>query len=282
MDIIDSHVHLWDPAFGYDWLADAPAALNRAVAPEELAGELESAGVRGAIAVQAEDSLRETDALLAAAVANPALLGVVGWLPLEDPRATEAALDARPTLLGVRHLVHADPRPDFLRLAGVRSSLALLANRGLPLDVPDAFPGFLDQVAGLARDLGGLTIVIDHLGKPPTPGTAPWSQWRAQLEAALAFPNVVVKFSGLQQLVHDHSGGLAPSAAARVALNVAIQAGGPERVLYGSDWPMTLAYQGYSAMLGILTDATSHLSEAERAAVFGGNARRIYLPGDPA
>ena len=152
----------------------------------------------GAVLVQAEDSLVDTQFMLDVATANPWVWGVVGWVNLENPAEAEASLDRwqqHPAFVGVRHLVHDDPRDDFLSLSGVRDSLRLLAARGFAFDVPNAWPRHLNAVADLARDIPA------HRGDRP-PGQAAarhgcLPEWERRLRAAAALPNTVAKFSGL-------------------------------------------------------------------------------------
>ncbi|MGX9899392.1 amidohydrolase family protein [Arthrobacter sp. SA17] len=127
------------------------------------------AGVSGAVLVQADDAISDTEFMLAAADRNDWVLAVVGWIPLEHPGEADAALERlgqNPKFSGVRHLVHNDPRDNFLALPEVRESLKLLSAKGLTLDIPDAYPRHLQRAVDLARDLPELTVVLDHLGKP--------------------------------------------------------------------------------------------------------------------
>src|SRR5699024_3505218 len=129
------------------------------------------AGYTGAVLVQVDDTRADTEHMLAVAAEHPWVRGVVGWVDLTDPGSVEERLGGcgtRPSgegaIAGIRHLVHEDPRADFLDLPTVRQSLELLAAAGLPLDVPDAFPRHLRQATALA-DETDVTVVVDHLGK---------------------------------------------------------------------------------------------------------------------
>ena len=152
--IVDAHLHLWDLTRSeYGWITPELGALHATFTPEQAAAELAAVGVGSAVLVQAEDSERDTDLMLEAAREHAWVAGVVGWVQLDDPAIAEQQLDRRqdaPRLCGVRHLVHDDPRDDFLRLPSVRSSLRVLAERGLPFDVPDAWPRHLAATADLA------------------------------------------------------------------------------------------------------------------------------------
>ncbi|WP_235934543.1 amidohydrolase family protein, partial [Agromyces humi] len=139
--VIDAHLHLWDRSRGgYAWITPELGPLFRDFGPAEAEAELRSAGVDAAILVQADDSTADTRSMLDVARGNDWVAGVVGWVPLDDDRAAAAALDeldAEPMLRGIRHLVHDDPRDEFLDLPVVRASLAAVAAHGLVFDVPD-------------------------------------------------------------------------------------------------------------------------------------------------
>ena len=197
-----------------------------------------------AILVQADDSASDTRFMLDVARRHDWVAGVVGWVPLDDPRAAAAALDeldAEPLLRGIRHLVHDDPRDEFLDLPAVRTSLAAVAAHGLAFDVPDAWPRHLAGAGRVARAVPELTVVIDHLAKPPV-GTDAFAAWEAELRRVAALPNTMAKFSGLHlpgvPFTVDTVGAL---------LDVALDAFGAERLMYGGDWPMSVPHGGYQA-----------------------------------
>jgi L-fuconolactonase len=276
--LIDAHLHLWELAPGaYSWLGPQHGALFRSFGPVEAESVLDAAGVRGAVLVQADDTLADTEAMLAVADSSEWVLGVVGWIPLERPAEAETRLDRftrNPKFRGVRHLVHDDPRDDFLGLAPVRESLRLVASRGLAFDVPDAFPRHLGATLRLARDLPELTVVLDHLGKPPLgagPDSGPMAQWRDDFRALAALPNTVAKLSGL------HLPGVPYMAAAlRPLLGEALEAFGPERLMIGGDWPVSTLGASYERTIGVLLELIGELSDAEQHQVLEGTAARIY------
>lgn len=287
-EVIDAHLHLWrlprspgDTA--YAWITPELGPLHRDIEAEEAGRELASSGVDGAVLVQADDTLADTQAMLDVCDTHPWAVGVVGWVPLEDPVAAAHALgrwERHPAFRGVRHLVHADPRPDFLTLPGVRESLALLADADLALDVPDAYPRHLHQVLDVVRDLHRLRVVVDHLAKPPLadgPGSRAFTEWEGLLRAVAEAPSAVAKVSGLR----------IPGAAydldtLRPALEVALDAFGPDRLMYGGDWPMTLPGGGYAPTLAPLRAWAAELSPEDAARLWSGTARRVYrLPAPP-
>jgi L-fuconolactonase len=265
--VVDAHLHIWDlERSDYAWLPpDHP--LHRTFTPEQAQAELEAAGIASAVLVQAEDSERDTELMIEAAARHPWIAGVVGWVRLEEPPVDEAQLEL---LCGVRHLVHDDPRDDFLLLPTVRQSLRQLAERGMPFDVPDAWPRHLAATADLAAALPELRIVVDHLGKPPF-GGEDWDRWRATLAQVAAHPNTVAKVSGLQ--VPDRA--FTPEQA-RPAWDVALELFGPERLMWGSDWPITVLVGGYGHAWEVMSSLVAELSPDEQERILSGTARSVY------
>ena len=271
---IDAHMHVWDLDVGeYAWLGPQHGPIYRTFTPGQAKVELDAAGLDGAVLVQAEDSARDTAYMLDVAAANPWVLGVVGWIPLDDTDAAANALDdllSRPVFCGVRHLVHDDPRDDFLSLPAVRASAGLLADQGVPLDVPNAWPRHLVAVAELAADLRELVVIVDHLAKPPLDGSD-LTAWRSTLARVAEHENTVSKFSGLGE----------PSAnfttdTIRGVWDAALELFGPSRLLYGGDWPMTVAYGGYQSTFHVMSELIGELSASEQTELLSGTAQRVY------
>ena len=271
---IDAHLHLWNRTVSeYAWIRPSLGPLFADFGPDQARAELDAAGIDAAVLVQAEDSEVDTRFMLDVARTHDWVAGVVGWVPLDDPPAARAALDAfggEKTLRGIRHLVHDDPRDDFLDLQEVRESLVAVAEAGLAFDVPDAWPRHLAGAGRLARAIPGLTIVIDHLAKPPV-GGADFEAWRRGFEAVAALPNTVVKFSGLHLPGVEFSG-----ASAQPLFEIALEAFGVDRIMYGGDWPMSLLHGGYGPTWAVMRSCLDALSVRERDAVLGGTAARVY------
>ncbi|OQO89419.1 hydrolase [Saccharomonospora piscinae] len=274
--VVDAHLHVWDLSVSsYSWIPPG-SHLHTTVTAERARAELTEAGIGSALLVQAEDSDRDTDFLLSQAAAHPWLAGVVGWVRLDEPRQARERLEelgAHTALRGVRHLVHDDPRADFLAMPRVRTSLAALAEHGLPFDVPDAWPRHLAATVELADALPRLRIVLDHLGKPPD-DPAEFTQWHAVVTELARRPNTVAKVSGLHA-----PGRPVTTEALRPAWEAALDAFGPDRLLYGGDWPMTLPHGGYQPMWRATAQLVAELSPGEQTAVLGGTARAVYRLG---
>lgn len=275
---IDAHLHLWDLAVSeYAWLTPELGTLYNSWTPQQAATELQRAGISGAVLVQAEDTRVDTEYLLDVASEQPWVLGVVGWIQLDDPH--QAGLDLERWLehtafCGARHLINDDPRADFLDLAPVRSSLKELARAGIPFDVHDAWPRHLRQAVQLADELPQLTLVLDHLGKPPH-DTDSLHAWQLEMAALAARPNTVVKFSGLHTKTGPVTGEML-----RRAWHTALENFGPERIMYGGDWPITVPGGGYQPAWHVSSQLIDELAPAEQANILSGTAARVYdLPG---
>jgi L-fuconolactonase len=271
---LDAHLHVWDLTVNtYPWLGPQHGALFTSFSPEQAQRELAATGVGSAILVQAEDSVAETEYMLDIADRHDWVAGVVGWVPLEEPDAAAATLERfgrHPRFCGVRQLVHDDPRPDVLDLPSVRASLRHLAAAGVPLDVPDAWPRHLEQAGRLAEDIPDLVIVIDHLAKPPR-GLPELAEWRAQMADVARHPTAVAKVSGLRRAGVTYS-----VDALRPVWEAALELFGPERLMFGSDWPMTVPEGGYRPTHEVLAALIGELSPAEQRSVMGDTARRVY------
>ncbi len=271
---VDAHLHLWDLGrSAYSWITPELGPLHTTITAERARAELDACGIDRAVLVQAEDSDADTTFLLEVADAHDWVAGVVGWVRLDDPATSEEQLDrwsAHPAFRGVRHLVHDDPRDDFLALSAVRASLRVLAGAGVPFDVPDAWPRHLAAVADLAAALPELTVVVDHLGKPPADPAA-LAAWRRVLAAVAARPNTVAKVSGLQVPGRPFT-----VEALRPAWEAALELFGPGRLLWGSDWPMTLLAAGYGGTWRVMSSLIGELVPAEQEQLLSATATRVY------
>jgi L-fuconolactonase len=271
---LDAHLHVWDLTVNtYPWLGPQHGLLYTNFSPEQAQRELAASGVGSAILVQAEDSVEETEYLLDIADHHDWVAGVVGWVPLEEPDVAAATLERfgrHPRFCGVRQLVHDDPRPDVLDLPSVRASLRHLVAAEVPLDVPDAWPRHLEQAGRLAEDIPDLVLVIDHLAKPPR-GLPELAEWRTQMARVARNPVAVAKVSGLRRAGATYS-----VEALRPVWEAALELFGPERLMFGSDWPMTVPEGGYRPTYEVLAALVGELSADEQRSVMGDTARRVY------
>lgn len=273
--MIDAHLHLWKPRERpYSWIP-AGSLLDDDFGPERALPELRAAGVDGAVLVQAADSYEDTFYLLSVAAEHPEVVGVVGWVPLDRPAEAEAALELyrrSPVLKGIRALTHDYADEQWLLQPAVGHTLGRLAAHDFTLDVVCTTPQHLDTVVALAADFPDLTIVLDHLANP-TIADGAWEPWASQMTAAGAQPNVAVKLSGLTTV---STPGQWTSASWRRYLDHVLQGFGADRILMGSDWPVSLQGGDYQQVWQAQQDAIADLSAAERAAITQGTATAVY------
>jgi L-fuconolactonase len=272
--VVDSHLHVWDlESDGYGWLGPQHGELFRSYGPDEAERQLALAGVQAAVLVQADDSEADTRLMLDVADKHSFVVGVVGWVALEEPeRVVEQLADygSHPAFRGVRQLVHDDPRDDVLDLPAVRRSLAILAEHGLPFDVPDAWPRHLPGLAQLADALPDLTLVVDHLGKPPR-GSDDLDAWARAFREVGRRPNTVAKVSGLQM-----SGQPFTIDALRPVWELALEVYGPSRLMYGGDWPMTVPTGGYQPHWEVVSELIGELTADQQADLLHQTASDVY------
>lgn len=276
---IDAHVHVWDlERAEYPWLTPAIGELYRSIDFAEIEPELVARGIDGSILVQASDEAGDTAAMLDAASRHAGILGVVAWTPLDSPDQVAhdlAAFADQPLVIGVRNLVHERPA-GWVRRANFVEGLVILADHGLPLDIPTAAYPALADVVWIGDQLPSLALVIDHLGKPPIGGSeAQRREWRALISECAQNPRVVAKVSGLYASQGDLDSWTVD--AVRPFVDDAVEIFGADRLLYGGDWPIADLAGGYARTWDAITACLAPLSEDERTAVLEGTARRVYL-----
>ena len=278
--MIDTHLHLWQLSRGwYGWNTPALGAVHADSDIAAIADEMVSAGVTGGVVVQAADTTAETDWLLSLARTESAILGVVGYLPLNDVTEVERLLSAYQDapLVGVRQLWHDHARGDELSDPKLAAGLAAVERAGLAVDVPDAYPTLWAALVDAADQSPGIRFVLDHCGKPPFGDARAWKDWEARFTDLAARPNVVVKLSGL-------FGGSGSATAATEdeltrVVELARSAAGGDRTMIGSDWPMSRGGLGYAAAMDKLDRLLGTWSAEERASAMTGTARRTYRLG---
>ncbi|MGW4047710.1 amidohydrolase family protein [Streptomyces sp. NPDC004721] len=276
--IIDAHHHVWNfAARPQPWITgEALAPLARSFSAADLVTEARTAGVVGTIVVQTVCVPEETPELLALAASSDLVAGVVGWTDLTAPDVADAiaVLRERPggdRLVGIRHQVQEEPDPSWLLRPDVRRGLTAVAQAGLVYDLV-VKPHQLAAAAHAAARLTGLTFVLDHLGKPPI-ATGALAPWAAGLRRLAALPNTVCKLSGL---VTEAAPGGWRTEDFKPYADTVLDAFGPQRLLFGSDWPVCTLEADYAAVVGIAESLTEALGPREKEAVFHGNAIRVY------
>lgn len=278
MRIVDAHHHLWDLRVrGQDWITGPDmAVLRRDFLLGDYRAEAEAHAVRRSVVVQTVTVPGETPELLALAAGSDLIAGVVGWADLTGPgladRITElAGLPGGTKLVGLRHQVQNEPDPDWLSRPAVRHGLAAVAAAGLVYDLVIT-PGQLAAATRAAAAMPDLVFVLDHLAKPPI-AAGRIEPWAEDLRRLAALPNTVAKLSGLVTEAdwrHWTPADLRPYA------EVALEAFGPARLMFGSDWPVCTLAASYGDVLAAARDLAGQLSAGERAAVFEGTATSTY------
>jgi L-fuconolactonase len=317
--VIDAHHHLWDLAArdhrwlmgGQAWATDDELArLRRSFTLAGLAPLAAEAGITGTVVIQTAAEPWETPDLLALAAGrdpyaasgqahgdgppsgpvgpgadDPAvpgglLAGVVGWIDLAAPAVADAvaglrALPGGEFLCGIRHPVLAEPDPGWLARPAVLRGLRTLAAEGLGFDLV-TLPHQLPAAVTAARSVPELTFVLDHLGGPPAGSGqgATAGPWASAIHGLAALPNVTCKLSG----VHTspaRAGGLRPY------YETVLAAFGPDRLMFGSDWPVSTLAATYRQVYDVYRELTAGLSTGEQNAIFELTARRVYRLREP-
>jgi L-fuconolactonase len=275
---IDAHHHLWDLAKGPQaWLTEPGLEpINRTFTLADLSNEAAAAGVDRTILVQVQADLAETAGFLALAADSPLVGGVVGWVDLtaRDLADTLAVLRSGPggdQLVGIRHLLQSEADPAWLDRPDVRAGLRTVGAAGLCYDLltlPHQLPAAIRTVRGRPD----VAFVLDHLSKPPI-ASGDREPWSALLRELAEEPNVTAKMSGLVTAAEHGRWRLDDL---RPYVDTALDAFGPDRLMFGSDWPVCLLAGSYNDVFEAALGLTAGLSPAERDAVFGGTAQRVY------
>ncbi len=277
---IDAHQHLWAVEAGdygdYGWLdAESLAPIARTFTEDDLDMKLVHAGVDRTVMVQSANTVADTAAMVAVADRWNRVAGIVGWTDLVDPSAAARTIESwsvDPRMVGVRHLIHDEPDADWIMQPEVLESLALLAAAGLSYDVIGVIPRHLEHAVTIAERLPGLRLVLDHLGSPPI-RAAGWEPWASLMRRAAEHPNIFVKVSGLGTLADWEA--WRPADMQRY-VDWAVDRFGPERLMFGGDWPVSVLAGGYARMWAGTQALLADLAKAERARILGGTAIEFY------
>jgi L-fuconolactonase len=271
---IDAHQHFWDLGrFEYAWMPPEASVLRQTFLPDRLARILTRNRFEGSVLVQANTLLEETHWLLELANENEFIRAVVGWVDLTDPRlgSTLDSLQKNPKFKGVRHPVHDESDDDWLMRAEVLAGLAELGRRGLPYDLL-LRPRHLPLVPRIAERVPGLRMVIDHIAKPPIAAhlREPWAR---DIEAASRLPQVYCKLSGMiteadpKAWIAEHL---------RPYVKHVMRIFGPDRLMFGSDWPVCLLAGTWKEALAAFTQSIGAQPIEIREKLLGDTARRFY------
>jgi L-fuconolactonase len=276
--IVDAHHHLWDPARrAYDWMTGGLAPLRRPYEVDDLRAVTAPLGVTATVAVQAATTEEETAELLRLAAGSGGLIAaVVGWVDLTaaDVGDRIAALRAGAggeLLAGIRHPVQDEPDAGWLLRDDVRRGLRAVARAGLSYDLL-VLPHQLPAACRVAAELPELPVVLDHGAKPPI-AEGGWEPWSGRLGGLAAFEHVHCKLSGL--VTEAPWDGWRAAGVERYASRL-LEAFGPRRLMFGSDWPVCTVAASYADVLELARAALAALAAGERDEVLAGSARRFY------
>lgn len=271
---IDAHQHFWryNPQ-DYPWIAPEMTSLQQDRLPDDLAPLLAAAGLDGAVAVQARQSLAETAWLLSLADRYDFIRGVVGWVDLRSSEVSDqlAQFASHPRFKGVRHVLQDEPDETFMLRPDFVCGLRALADYHLSYDLL-IYPQHLPIARQLIEQVPGQPFVIDHLAKPAI-RSGDIEPWAAGIRRLAAFPNVFCKVSGMvteadwRNWRPEH---FTPY------LDILFDAFGPERLMFGSDWPVCTLAASYQQVVDLLQSYTDQLSQEEQALVWGETAARFY------
>lgn len=274
--IIDAHQHIWDVENGdYPWLGPDLPLWNRTFTFEELLPQLQAAGVGACVTVQSADNAGDTALMIEAADAHPEVVAIVAYAPLEDAAGTAHTLEtlaADDRVVGVRNLIHTQADPDYILRPDVDEGLGVLESAGKTFDLVSVLPRHLEHVPTLGERHPDLPIVIDHLSKPPI-GEPDREPWWSLIAAAAANPRVYAKISGLYPGADPMNWN---AEAIKPFIDRALELFGPSRLMYGGDWPISVASGGYQHVIDGLRAALADLGDSDAEAIWGGTAAAFY------
>jgi L-fuconolactonase len=271
--VIDAHHHLWRyTAAEYDWIDDSMVSIRRDFLPADLATELADCGIDAAIAVQARQSLEETRWLLDLARSFEKIRGVVGWAPIasSDFESSLDDLAAEPRLVGLRHVVQAEPK-GFLDGTDFNRGISLLRGTGLVYDLL-IFQHQLEEAIRFVDRHPEQIFVLDHIAKPKI-ASGEIEPWRTLIRELSKRKNVSCKISGMAT---EASWVQWSTESLRPYLDAVVDAFGPDRLMAGSDWPVCLLATSYARWWQVLQEYFAGFSIEEGALIFGATAVKTY------
>jgi L-fuconolactonase len=271
---IDAHHHFWSyEPVEYGWIDESMRVIRRDFLPEHLRAEIASAGVAGVVSVQARQSLSETAWLLDFAMRNDFIKGVVGWVELVSPQAGRELerFAANPKLKSVRHVVQGESDDNFILREDFNRGIRELKKFSLVYDIL-IFERHLPPTIQFVDAHPNQIFVLDHMAKPQI--KAGWFEpWNKNIRELARRPNVYCKVSGL---VTEADFATWTEAQLHPYFETVLAAFGPQRLMFGSDWPVCLVACGYARWRQMVSGWIAKLSPAEQARVLGDTAVEAY------
>ncbi|WP_016777773.1 amidohydrolase family protein [Anaerophaga thermohalophila] len=272
--IIDSHQHFWNyNREEFDWINNDMTSIKKSFLPKDLKATLSGIGVEGVVSVQARQSLEETDWLLQLAAENEFIKGVVGWVPLSDKNIPEilSRFKNNNSLKGVRHVIQGEPDPQFILKKNFNNGISQLKKYGLIYDIL-IFGRQLPNTIRFVDQHPDQPFVLDHIAKPEI-RLNEIKVWKKDIKELARRENVSCKLSGM---VTEADFTIWTEDQLKPYFDVVLEAFGPGRLLFGSDWPVCLVATSYKSWLKLVKKWISKLSSLEQEQILGRNARLIY------
>jgi L-fuconolactonase len=272
---VDTHQHLWVISErSYDWLVPEYGVIYNDFRPEDVAADVKAAGITGTVLVQAADNYDDTFYMMSVAAKDPAIAGIVGWVPFDRPAEAEAALDSfakSKVIKGFRNLTHNYDDPRWILRPEVAKTLELLSPRGFTLDMVSVNSDHNQAILELAKRHPDLKIVIDHMAKPPIASEG-WQPWADELAALSEQPNVYCKISGLNTAS-------APGFSFKdwqPYVDHIVNHFGSRRVMLGSDWPVSLLNGDFAGVWQAQRDVIASYSTEAQDDIYFRAAAEFY------
>jgi L-fuconolactonase len=271
---IDSHQHFWSYTSNeYGWISNDMEILQKDYLPDQLKTELSSIGFDGSVAVQARQSLEETQWLLNLAQQNSFIKGVIGWVDLCSPDVEKQLIQfsGNPKLVGIRHVIHDEPDDDFILRKSFLRGIAYLKKFGLTYDIL-VFPRHLSNTIRFVSQFPEQVFILDHLAKPSIKDKK-ISPWKEDIEKLARFKNVYCKLSGMvteanvRNWKHEE---LIPY------LDIVLDAFGTNRLMIGSDWPVCRMAGYYKQIMQVVLDYIRTFPDQDKKKILGENAIKAY------
>ena len=270
---MDAHQHFWRIARGdYRWLTPDRAALYRDFLPNDLAPLLAAHGIGGTILVQAAPTIAETEFMLSLADTNPFIKGVVGWVDFEAADAPDqiARLGAHPGLVGLRPMIQGIANPDWMLGPGLEPAFQALQGFNLTFDAL-TLPHHLPNLLTLQHRRPDMRLVINHASKPAI-RAGDIAVWAADMSLIASETQAYCKLSGLAMVASENwrTNDLRPY------VDHLLSTFGPERLIWGSDWPICTLACSYDRWVETTAELLADVSITDRSAILGGNAATAY------
>jgi L-fuconolactonase len=273
--VVDTHQHLWVMSErAYDWIVPEYGILNNDFRPEDVVSDAAKAGITATVLVQAADTYDDTFYMLSVARAYDSVRGVVGWVPFNKPSEARESLDAlghNSYIKGYRNLTHTYSDPRWILQASCKETLSDIAKRDLSLDMVSVNSQHSRAIVELADALPNLRIVVDHMAKPNI-AEKQWDDWASDMAELAKRSNVYVKHSGL----NTASGQGWTAKSWEPYVNFCLEKFGSNRMMMGSDWPVSLLNGDFLGVWAAQMESISKLSQSEQEDICYKTAQSFY------